>query len=132
MIPATGLSFQLGWLLCQSMPSWVSAAMWDLSVWGYGLLGLWAGLGFMLGELPNSFIKRQLDVEPGAAPPYGFRRYLFTVVDRVDSILGLLLFMHLLVGLNALTWLLVLLIGPLVHLGFSAILYRLKVKARLA
>ena len=35
---------------------------------GYAALGAWAGLGFMLGELPNSFVKRQLDVAPGMAP----------------------------------------------------------------
>ena len=35
---------------------------------GYAALGAWAGLGFMLGELPNSFVKRQLDVAPGQAP----------------------------------------------------------------
>lgn len=132
MIPATGLSFALTWSFCQSLPEWVASGLWKLSTWEYGLLGLWGGLGFMLGELPNSFVKRQLDIPSGAAAPHGLQRYLFAVVDRIDSILGLLIFVHLTVGIDALAWALTLVVGPFIHLIFSTVLYLFSVKARAA
>lgn len=132
MIPACGLSFALMWVICLALPDWLVSGLWELSSWQYGLLGLWAGLGFMLGELPNSFVKRRLDIAPGAAPSHGAQRYLFAVVDRIDSILGLLLFVHLAVGVDALAWVMALVIGALIHLVFSAFLYQSNVKARVA
>jgi hypothetical protein len=53
--------------------------------WGASL-----GAGYLLGELPNSFIKRQLDIAPGAAAsgPVGA---LFWVIDQIDSLGGVLL-----------------------------------------
>lgn len=52
------------------------------------LWGLLLGVGYILGELPNSALKRQLDIAPGAAAP-GVRRRLFWLVDQVDSLLGI-------------------------------------------
>ena len=66
MIPATGLSFALLAVLLSNSPAGLTG-LWPLSPGGYALLGLWAGIGFMAGELPNSFIKRQLDIAPGTA-----------------------------------------------------------------
>ena len=45
------------------------------------------GIGYVLGELPNSFVKRQLDITPGktGGGPLGA---LFFLVDQADSILG--------------------------------------------
>lgn len=54
-------------------------------------LGLMLGLAYIVGELPNSFIKRQLDIEPGAAAPGRVRR-LFWLVDQLDSAIVILLF----------------------------------------
>ena len=55
--------------------------------WG-GLLGL----GYVLGELPNSFLKRQIDIAPGA-PGAGTLGPVFWVVDQVDSLAGALIAM---------------------------------------
>jgi CDP-2,3-bis-(O-geranylgeranyl)-sn-glycerol synthase len=54
------------------------------------------------------------------------------VVDRLDSILGALIAVSLVVPTPPMMWVYVLLIGPGIHLGFSALLYRLGVKARAA
>jgi hypothetical protein len=68
MIPAAALSFWgLSVVLFAATPT-LANGLWPISAREYGALGAWAGLGFMLGELPNSFIKRQLDVAPGRAP----------------------------------------------------------------
>jgi len=49
--------------------------------------GVLLALGFVLGELPNSFLKRQLDIAPGArrTSPVGVLLALF---DQADFVLG--------------------------------------------
>ena len=49
--------------------------------------GALIGAGYVLGELPNSFIKRQLDIAPGQAGR-GWTRPVFWVLDQVDSLIG--------------------------------------------
>ena len=53
-------------------------------------LGLVLGVAYILGELPNSFGKRQLDIAPGAAAGGGLRR-LFWAVDQLDSAIAIVL-----------------------------------------
>jgi hypothetical protein len=105
-------------------------ANWPLTIAGYAALGAWAGLGFMLGELPNSFVKRQLDIAPGMAPRGTLAAIGTFVVDRVDSILGMLAFVSIATPTPWLTWGYALFIGPGIHLAFSVLLHRLGVKAR--
>lgn len=52
--------------------------------------GALLGLGYILGELPNSFLKRQLDIAPGAMGR-GAQGRAFWVVDQLDSLAGILL-----------------------------------------
>ena len=56
------------------------------------LWGALLGVGYVVGELPNSFLKRQLDVPPGAPAP-GIAGAFFWLLDQVDSLLGILLFL---------------------------------------
>ena len=129
MVPASGLTcLALGVVLTAVTPA--AEHLWDLSPAGYSLLGLVGGLGFMLGELPNSFVKRQLDVAPGGAPRGRLAATACFLADRLDSILGLLLAVHLTFGLPAGTWLVVLLAGPVVHWLFNVLLWRRGFKAR--
>jgi hypothetical protein len=51
------------------------------------LLGFALGAGAMLSELPNSFVKRQLDIAPGASGR-GPLALLFYVLDQIDLLLG--------------------------------------------
>lgn len=51
--------------------------------------GALLGAGYVAGELPNSFLKRQLDVSPGTAARGGLGP-LFWVVDQCDSLAGVL------------------------------------------
>lgn len=57
--------------------------------WG-GLLGL----GYVLGELPNSFLKRQIEIAPGAAGS-GALGPVFWIIDQIDSLAGALIAMSL-------------------------------------
>jgi hypothetical protein len=114
----------------EHLPDWLSHGMWAISVRQYAWLGLAAGLAFMLAELPNSFIKRQLGVAPGAAPGTAGPRLLCLLVDRFDSVVGVLGVVSLLVPMTVAIWLWVLLLGPGVHALFSAALHVFGVKAR--
>jgi CDP-2,3-bis-(O-geranylgeranyl)-sn-glycerol synthase len=92
--------------------------------------GLALGFGYILGELPNSFAKRQLGVAPGDAAS-GMAGRLFWVVDQLDALAGAL-------ALTCLLWvpplevvvslvLLTLLIHPLM----AALMYLLGLKRRI-
>lgn len=132
MVPAASLAFSsVAAAIVASSPDALSG-LWPLSIAGYAALGAWAGLGFMAGELPNSFVKRQLDIAPGSAPRGTLAAIVCFVGDRLDSILGALVALSLVVRTPPMMWLYVLLIGPGIHLAFSALLYRLGVKARAA
>jgi len=122
-----GLSAAITWADAEALSS-----LWPLSIGGYAALGALAGFGFMAGELPNSFVKRQLDIGPGLAPRGSSATVVCFVVDRIDSILGMLVVLSIVVPTPPAMWLYVLLIGPGIHLAFSALLYRLGVKTRAA
>lgn len=51
--------------------------------------GLLLGFGYVLGELPNSFLKRQLDIPPGGSTRGG-RGVIFWLADQLDSLIGVL------------------------------------------
>ena len=53
----------VGLLKIQLFPSW---RVWDIPLGQWALLGLAIGIGYSVAELPNSFIKRQLSIAPGA------------------------------------------------------------------
>jgi CDP-2,3-bis-(O-geranylgeranyl)-sn-glycerol synthase len=129
MVPATGLAFALLASLLDIVQGGLNG-LWPLSPVGYTLLGAWGAVGFMAGELPNSFIKRQLGIPPGAAAQSRFAGPLFLVIDRLDSILGLMLALVVAVPVPWRTWIFVALIGPALHGLFSVALFRLGVKSR--
>ncbi len=130
MPPGCALSFGLLGAWREQLPRWLAEGMWALSPSAYAALGFACGLAFMLAELPNSFLKRQLGIEPGLPAASAGMRALFFVVDRCDSVLGVLVVCSLLVPLPAAAWGWVLLLGPSVHAFFSIVLHRVGVKAR--
>jgi CDP-2,3-bis-(O-geranylgeranyl)-sn-glycerol synthase len=129
MVPATAIAFVVvAQIAGHGRPELVG--LWALSPLGYALLGAWAGLGFMLGELPNSFVKRQLDIAPGDRTRSGTAALWQFVFDRIDSGLGMLCALSIAVPVPWATWALVLLIGWAVHWSFSVVLFLLRVKPR--
>lgn len=70
----------------------------DAARWPAFLYGALIGAGYIVGELPNSFAKRQLDIAPGAPAPRG--RAAFWLIDQVDSALGVLLILACLTTLS--------------------------------
>jgi hypothetical protein len=129
MVPAVAATFALLATIAEgAAQTW----LWPISPASYALLGAWAGFGFMAGELPNSFLKRQLDLPPG----FGARRRLLQaaqfLADRFDSAVGMLAALSLAVEVPWLTWVYVMLIGAPIHSSFSLLLFRLGLKRRAA
>jgi hypothetical protein len=127
MIPATGLAF-----LVLALAGFHTTGAWPLTPLHYLGLGLLAGAGCMLGELPNSFIKRQLRIPPGSPGAGPVVRPLFFVVDRLDSTLGVLVSLMLAVPVPPATFVYVLLVGVALHGALSVATFHLGGKARAA
>jgi CDP-2,3-bis-(O-geranylgeranyl)-sn-glycerol synthase len=129
MVPATGFGFLLLGSLCRGGPP---NALWPIALWQYGLLGCWAGLGFMAGELPNSFLKRQLKVAPGQTPTQPWAKALCFLLDQVDSVVGALLAVSICVPVSFATWIVILVSGTVVHWLFNVVLFLTGAKKRAA
>ncbi|MPZ42531.1 MAG: CDP-archaeol synthase [Betaproteobacteria bacterium] len=133
MLPlAAGAAFALLGAMRDALPSWLACGLWSWDAPALFALGVWAGFCFMAGELPNSFYKRRRGIAPGAVPTTGGARWLCLALDRIDSTAAMLLGLTLVAPLPWQTAVLVALFGPVVHLAFSAALFAIGVKARLA
>ena len=78
-------------LLSRVRPYWQRLPE-ELRAAGPWMFGALLALGVVLGELPNSFLKRQLDIAPGGrrASPVGV---LLAVFDQGDFVIGVWLFL---------------------------------------
>lgn len=84
--------------------------------------GALLGLGYSLGELPNSFIKRRMGMKEGTQGR-GKLGILFYFFDQVDSIVGSLIF---LLVIYSPTWKLLVslfLVGTTLHVAIDTFLY---------
>lgn len=127
MIPAAAVSFVV---IAAAVGGPEGPPYDELSLYEYAALGAVAGLGFMAGELPNSFVKRRLGIEPGMAASGRVQAATQFAIDRIDSGVGMLCAVSLLVPTPPLTWAIVLLVGPSLHWLFSVVMFRLGLKAR--
>jgi CDP-2,3-bis-(O-geranylgeranyl)-sn-glycerol synthase len=71
---------------CLQLPTLVPLAATHPVAWG-----LLLGCGYIAGELPNSFVKRQIGIGPGRGGE-GLTGRICWVVDQLDSLAGMLLF----------------------------------------
>ena len=131
MPPATGMSFLLVHAGMQLLLT-DHLHLWKLSTAEYFMLGCWTGLGFMIIELPNSFIKRRLNIAPGApAESHRVRKTCF-LVDQVDSIVGGLIAVWICVPVPMTAAISLLLLGGAAHYGFNVVLLYLGLRTRAA
>jgi hypothetical protein len=108
-----------------ALAAWAGKGSWLHAL----LFGAALGAGYVIGELPNSFVKRQLDVAPGAAAA-GRWQVPFWFIDQVDSLLGVLLAARLFGPLpeGVVFWLLV--VTLVVHPLFAGLMVLLGLKRR--
>jgi CDP-2,3-bis-(O-geranylgeranyl)-sn-glycerol synthase len=80
------------------------------------LVGMLLGLGFVFGELPNSFIKRQLGVAPGA---HG--GLIHAVIDQLDSVIGALIALSLVWVPPLRVWVIATALGAGLHIAVNSV-----------
>ena len=126
LMPAlTLLGMLVLWLALPGLPESVAR---PLSGTSPLVLGLALGLGYVIMELPNSFIKRRLGIPAGETP--GRFAWLFILVDQWDSAIGFGLAYALLTSIPATTLLIMVLLFPLVALFVKRLLYMAKWKEK--
>lgn len=86
------------------------------------LIGVLLGLGYSLFELPNSFLKRRLDIQPGKTIK-GFWKVFFIFLDQADSIFGVALVVWIFYDIGILLYLGFVLLGAATHLILNMLLY---------
>ena len=91
------------------------------------LIGFLLGLAYCIFELPNSFIKRRIGIEPG-----GKARKLagifFTIVDQVDSLFGCILIFSFLHPMSIGEYFLYVFLGGFLHIALSYIFKLFKLR----
>ena len=91
------------------------------------LIGFLLGLFYALFELPNSFLKRRLDIEPGKTIK-GFKKIFFIILDQADSIFGIALVVWMFYPIGISVYLLFILVGTVTHLLINMLLYFLHLR----
>jgi CDP-diglyceride synthetase len=91
------------------------------------IIGVLLGLGYALFELPNSFLKRRLNISPGKTS-LGFEKFFFIFFDQADSIFGVALVVWFFYPLGLPLYLLYVLVGALTHLLINRMLYFVKLR----
>lgn len=91
------------------------------------VIGVFLGLGYALFELPNSFLKRRLDITPGKTLN-GFGKVFFIFFDQADSIFGVALVVWMFYPLGLPLYLLYVFVGAATHLLINMMLYFMKLR----
>ena len=91
------------------------------------LTGFLIGCGYALFELPNSFLKRRLDITPGKTIS-GFWKFFFVFLDQADSVFGCALVVWLFYDLGIVLYLAYVLVGALTHIILNVLLYMAKLR----
>lgn len=94
------------------------------------ILGFVMGVSAMLSELPNSFLKRQLNAPPGGTPPDAVSRLFFLVVDQIDLLCGVWLVLFSVVRITITRIALSIIIVFTIHQIVTQIGYALGIQSR--
>jgi CDP-diacylglycerol--serine O-phosphatidyltransferase len=91
-------------------------------------VGLALGLAYVLGELPNSYVKRRLGIAPGALPQSNAA--VFAFIDQADSAVACAGAYALLLPVPGMVLAVVCLLGPAIHLVANLSLYAAGLRER--
>ena len=94
------------------------------------LVGTVMGVAYMLFELPNSFIKRRLEI-PDGKTERGVKGKIFFVIDQLDSMFGVILVLVVVSKISLLQYINYVLLGGLTHICVNLVLYKLKIRRNL-
>lgn len=93
-------------------------------------IGSLFGFVYMLFELPNSFLKRRFDIEPGKTKS-GILGAFFFVVDQIDSLIGVILVLYIFSDITIVQYFEYLALGGMTHIAVNLALYLLKIRRNL-
>ena len=91
------------------------------------VIGVMFGFVYALFELPNSFMKRRMDIKPGKTTN-GIKKILFVFIDQADSIFGCVLVVCLVYKMSIQFYFLYVLVGALTHIILNILLYLVKLR----
>lgn len=94
------------------------------NVWFFG--AVW-GLAYVVAELPNSFLKRRIDIPPGKNAR-GFKGFLFLVLDQADSVIACVLVLPLFTSITWLDAFMLIVLGSIAHYLTNLGLYAVRLK----
>jgi hypothetical protein len=92
------------------------------------LIGMLLGLGMTCGELPNSFLKRQLDILPGKGAT-GISGVIFFLFDQIDLAVGIWVFLFFLIRPSPVLVVWSLVVTLVLHVAISIFGYCLGLRA---
>ena len=102
-------------------------ALFNLNLSNVISLGFFLGLAYVVFELPNSFIKRKLNIKAGDTAAN--KNYIFMLVDKTDSAFGITLVYYLMSSISFTEAVLLMLACSLTHIVVSLILVFTKIKS---
>lgn len=85
------------------------------------------GFAYVLFELPNSFIKRRLNITPGKIAG-GIKGVFFFIIDQIDSLIGVVMTLNFFSKMSFVKYWLYIFLGALTHVIVNLILYALKIR----
>lgn len=96
-------------------------------IWICSFYGALWGFGYVLFELPNSFIKRRIDIQPGKNAKR-IKGIIFTFIDQADSVIGCIFFMLFFYKPDILILVFLFIIGVGIHYIINVLLYLIGLK----
>ena len=114
--------------LTTALGAWLTSLVWPdaFGSWNPLVLGALLGLAYAVAELPNSYVKRRLGIAPGKRPAQN--RAWFAFADQADSAVACALVYGWALQLSAMTILLLIAVGPAVHLVVNYSLYLMRLR----
>lgn len=91
------------------------------------IFGVLIGFVYMISELPNSFIKRRLNIDSGKTEK-GMKGFLFFIIDQIDSLIGVMFVLFLFSNFSIWKYFGYVALGALTHITVNLILYFTKVR----
>lgn len=85
------------------------------------------GFGYALFELPNSFLKRRLGIEPGKSMS-GMLKAFFVFFDQADSVFGCVLVVCIFAPMSVGFYFLYVVVGAVTHIIINMLLYACKLR----
>jgi len=94
------------------------------------IVGSLMGFAYMICELPNSFIKRRLNIADGHTES-GLKGKLFFIIDQIDSMIGIGVVVVIVSKISLLQYIGYIILGGITHITVNFILYKFKIRRNL-